>query len=489
MVIKKSVYQCSECSNLTSKWKGRCDSCGAWNTVGEYENPSGGYSNSLSGYLDVLDAKPVPMCEISISDATTCIPTGVLEIDRVLGGGLLPGSVTLLGGEPGIGKSTLIIQALGALAARGHKVLMICAEESVNQVYLRAERLGVCRDNFWLLPETNLSKALESISNIAPLLVVVDSIQTVFDPRVNSAPGSLLQVRACAEQLVRLAKITDISVILIGHVNKEGALAGPKVLEHIVDTVLSFEAERYSSLKLLRATKHRFGPTGELGVFEMTPGGLSEVFDPSKLWLVDYGSDGSDRRRGVVFATMEGPRALLVELQALVVRSTASMPRRFVQGLDQQKLSMVMAVCERITGLHLGGMDVFASVTSGLKIVEPAVDLPLALSLILAAYGIALPEGLVAIGEVGLGGEVRQVSQLTKRLAEANRLGFKKAIVPYNTVPDDKEGKSGIELFQVRSLSEAFDIVLSKQKRKPLPIGDGQDCGPVRKIAVSSVPR
>ena len=353
-------------------------------------------------------------------------PTGIAELDRVLGGGFVPGSITLLGGEPGIGKSTLLLQVLGALAQGGTRCLLVSGEESRQQIRLRAERLGALPAELWLAAETQLPNVVGHVDAVKPQVLVIDSIQTMADPQLASAPGSVGQVRECANALVRLAKQRGLIVVLVGHVTKEGSLAGPRVLEHVVDTVLSFEGDRHHALRLLRATKHRFGATGELGLFEMTESGLSGVADPSALFLVDRrpGVEGS-----VVVASMEGQRPLLVEVQALVVSSGLPMPRRSAQGLDSGRLALLVAVLEQRARYPLGGCDVFASAVGGVRLVEPAGDLGVALAVASAVSGVALPAEMVAIGEVGLAGEVRQVGHLARRLAEAARVGFTSAVV------------------------------------------------------------
>jgi DNA repair protein RadA/Sms len=394
---------------------------------------------------------PVPILEV---DATewSARPTGIGELDRVLGGGFVPGSVTLVGGEPGIGKSTLLLQALGTLAASGARGLLVSAEESKQQVRLRAERLGTLQSRILLLSETSLPDIVRAVDEVAPDYLVIDSIQTVFDPDLQSAPGSVAQVRECAHQLVQLAKQRAMATVLVGHVTKEGALAGPRVLEHVVDTVLSFEGDRHHALRMLRASKHRFGSTEELGLFEMTEQGLQGVPDPSALFLGDRTADvpGS-----VVVPAMEGHRPLLVEVQALIAKSDLPMPRRSAQGLDQGRLSLLLAVLERRVGLIFSGSDVFASAVGGVRINEPAADLAVALALASAMTGVALPPSLVACGEVGLGGELRQVAHTARRLAEAARLGFDEAVVP-SSAPD---APAGLRLHRVGSLADAIDAV------------------------------
>ena len=393
--------------------------------------------------------EPAPIDSIDASIGAP-VATGIAELDRVLGGGLVPGSVTLLGGEPGIGKSTLLLQLLAA--AQG-KTLYVTAEESAQQVRLRAERLGALKDSLWLLPEMSLPHIVRAIDDVQPTLVVVDSIQTVADPELGSTPGSVVQVRGCAHRLVQEAKRRNLPVVLVGHVTIDGGLAGPRVLEHVVDTVLSFEGERHHALRLLRAAKHRFGPTNELGLFEMTEAGLVGVPDASSLFL-------ADRRTGVpgsvVVPTLEGQRPLLVELQALTnPLSGGVQPRRSAQGVDHGRLSMLLAVLERRARVSLAQHEVYASVVGGIKLNEPGADLGLCLALVSAITNTPLPADLVVCGEVGLAGEVRQVGHISHRITEAARLGFTRAIVPGNS-PDTS---SGIKLQKVTTLSEALAAV------------------------------
>ena len=400
--------------------------------------------------IDLVASTPIPLLEVD-TDEWSARPTGIDELDRVLGGGLVPGSVTLLGGEPGIGKSTLLLQVAAAGANTGSRCLVVSAEESAQQVRLRAERLGTLHPRLLVQAETSLPAILAGVDQCDPDLLVVDSIQTVFDPEIGSAPGSVSQVRECAHQLVQVAKARGMAVVLVGHVTKEGALAGPRVLEHVVDTVLAFEGERHHALRLLRAVKHRFGPTGELGLFEMTEGGLAGVPDPSRLFL-------GDRREGVagsaVVPTMEGQRPLLVEVQALVIDTAVPMPRRSAQGLDGSRLALWLAVLERRCGIGFGKQEVYASAVGGVRITEPGADLAVVLALASATHDAPLEDGLVAVGEVGLGGEVRQVAHIERRLTEARRLGFTEAIVPASA-PD---GPPGLRLFRVRSVNDALRV-------------------------------
>jgi DNA repair protein RadA/Sms len=392
------------------------------------------------------EAKPITEVDGSIGQPQ---PTTIPELDRVLGGGIVPGSVTLLGGEPGIGKSTLLMQLLAAWPAR---TLYVTAEESAQQVRLRAERLGALNENVWLLPEMNLHNIFKAIASVQPNLIVIDSIQTIADPELSSPPGSVVQVRGCAHRLVQEAKRSNIPVVLVGHVTKEGGLAGPRVLEHVVDTVLSFEGERHNALRLLRASKHRFGPTSELGLFEMTDAGMVGGPDASQLFL-------ADRRTGVpgsvVVPTIEGQRPLLVELQALTNSvSGGAPPRRSAQGVDSGRLALLLAVLERRARISLAGHEVYASVVGGVKLAEPGADLGLCLALVSAVVNKPLPADLVVIGEVGLAGEVRQVAQVGRRLAEAARLGFTRAIVPASA----SAKVDGIRVEGAATLTEALAL-------------------------------
>ncbi len=449
MAKLRLVYRCTECAGSHPKWSGRCITCGAWNSlVEDVEGPEEPLVSLAAGMSLIApgEAKPITEVDGSIGQPqATTIP----ELDRVLGGGIVPGSVTLLGGEPGIGKSTLLMQLLAAWPAR---TLYVTAEESAQQVRLRAERLGALNENVWLLPEMNLHNIFKAIATVQPNLIVIDSIQTIADPELSSPPGSVVQVRGCAHRLVQEAKRSNIPVVLVGHVTKEGGLAGPRVLEHVVDTVLSFEGERHNALRLLRASKHRFGPTSELGLFEMTDAGMVGVPDASQLFL-------ADRRTGVpgsvVVPTIEGQRPLLVELQALTNSvSGGAPPRRSAQGVDSGRLALLLAVLERRARISLAGHEVYASVVGGVKLAEPGADLGLCLALVSAVVNKPLPADLVVIGEVGLAGEVRQVAQVGRRLAEAARLGFTRAIVPASA----SAKVDGIRVEGAATLTEALAL-------------------------------
>lgn len=449
MAKLRLVYRCTECAGSHPKWSGRCITCGAWNSlVEDVEGPEEPLVSLAAGMSLVApgEAKPITEVDGSIGQPQ---PTTIPELDRVLGGGIVPGSVTLLGGEPGIGKSTLLMQLLAAWPAR---TLYVTAEESAQQVRLRAERLGALNENVWLLPEMNLHNIFKAITSVQPNLIVIDSIQTIADPELSSPPGSVVQVRGCAHRLVQEAKRSNIPVVLVGHVTKEGGLAGPRVLEHVVDTVLSFEGERHNALRLLRASKHRFGPTSELGLFEMTDAGMVGVPDASQLFL-------ADRRTGVpgsvVVPTIEGQRPLLVELQALTNSvSGGAPPRRSAQGVDSGRLALLLAVLERRARISLSAHEVYASVVGGVKLAEPGADLGLCLALVSAVVNKPLPADLVVIGEVGLAGEVRQVAQVGRRLAEAARLGFTRAIVPASA----SAKVDGIRVEGAATLTEALAL-------------------------------
>jgi DNA repair protein RadA/Sms len=418
--------------------------CDAWGTLAEE-------AEAVAPVVVDATDRPTP---IGLVDplAAGATSTGVAELDRVLGGGLVPGSVTLLGGEPGIGKSTLLTQVGAAVARGGGRALYVSAEESRHQVRLRAERLGAVAEGLWLLAETNLPAMLAAFDDVHPDLVLVDSIQTVEDPELGSAPGSVNQVRGCTHRLVREAKSRGLAILLVGHVTKDGALAGPRVLEHVVDTVVAFEGDRHHALRLVRTIKHRFGASGELGVFEMTDAGLVEVPDAGALFLADRrpGTPGS-----AVVPAMEGTRPVLVEIQGLVSGHDIAQPRRSAQGVDAGRLAVVLAVLEERAGVRLRDADVFAVASGGVRVGEPAADLAIAFAVVSSRFGIPLPADVVACGEIGLGGELRQVAHTKRRLAEAARLGFGRALVPWSA-PD---GPPGVDVIRAETLADAMDRV------------------------------
>jgi DNA repair protein RadA/Sms len=435
-------YRCEECGFESPQWLGRCTDCGGWGTFGEA--PLAAAPATRSG---AQPAAPVPIAEVDPGGAPRR-PTGVAELDRVLRGGLVAGSVTLVGGEPGMGKSTLLLQALGAMAGAGARCLLVSAEESPAQVRLRADRLGALAADLLLVHETSLPAVCAHTEALAPDVVAVDSIQTVYDPDAPGAAGSVAQVRDGAQRLVRLAKETGIATIVVGHVTKDGALAGPRALEHVVDTVLSFEGDRHHSLRMLRALKHRFGSTEEMGLLEMRADGLQSVSDPSALFLADRrdGSTGS-----VVAPVLEGARPLCVEVQSLVVDTNAPNPRRVAQAVDHNRLALLLAVLQRRAGLAIGADDVYVSVAGGARVVEPGADLAVVLAVASAKRDRPVGDDVVALGEVGLGGEVRQVPQAARRLTEAARLGFRRAIVPRTT-----PRVNGLECLAVDTVADAM---------------------------------
>lgn len=443
MARTKIEHVCTDCGTSHPKWAGQCAGCSQWNTLVEEftapESASGSPPPDRAGAAQQIgDIDPL---------VSRPRPTGLDELDRVLGGGIVPGSVTLVAGEPGVGKSTVLLQLMSCWPG---KALYICAEESAQQVRLRAERLHAIRPDLWLLAETSLPHVISAIDEVRPSLVVVDSIQTIADPELGSAPGSVGQVRSCAHRLVVEAKRRDVPVVLVGHVTKDGGIAGPRVLEHMVDTVLSFDGDRHHALRLLRATKHRFGPTDQLGLFEMAGQGLHGVPDPSRLFL-------ADRRTGLpgsaIVPTMEGQRPIVIELQALTAPAPPGVPaRRTVQGLDGGRLALLLAVLQRHGRLPVPQHDVYASVAGGVKLTEPGLDLGLCLAVASSLLGVPLPSDLAAFGEVGLGGELRQVGQAPRRYVEAERLGFTSVIAPANS--PDPEGD--IALHRARTLPEAL---------------------------------
>ena len=444
MAKSKSIYSCTECGATSPKWQGQCPGCAEWNTLVESvaEKASTHRYESLAPVARLRKLSDIEAHE------TERIPTGIAEFDRALGGGLVPGGVVLIGGDPGIGKSTLLLQALSLLSA-SCKVLYVSGEESGEQVALRARRLGLDGQALQLMAEINLERILATLQAERPQVAVIDSIQTMWSDQLSSAPGSVAQVRECAAQLTRLAKQLGITVILVGHVTKEGALAGPRVLEHIVDTVLYFEGDTHSSFRLIRAFKNRFGAVNELGVFAMTDKGLKGVNNPSALFLSQHGQDVAG---SCVMVTQEGTRPLLVEIQALV-DSAHGNPRRLTVGLDAQRLAMLLAVLHRHAGVVCFDQDVFVNAVGGVKIAEPAADLAVLLSITSSLKNKPLPSKLVVFGEVGLAGEIRPAPRGQERLKEAAKLGFTRALIPEANRP--KQPIAGMEVIAVKRVEEA----------------------------------
>ncbi len=446
MAKPKKFYQCQACGYTTAKWMGRCPDCGEWNTLAEEKKEA---ARRGGGLVSGGRAEPVPLNEIE-TDTSVRVSTGIGELDRVLGGGIVPGSVVLIGGDPGIGKSTLLLQAVAKLKGR---VLYVSGEESPEQIKIRSGRLRINSKAVSLLPENSLEHVIEAADEMAPSAVVIDSIQTMYTEEFESAPGSVGQVRECAAKMMFYAKRNAVPVFLIGHVTKEGAIAGPRVLEHIVDTVLYFEGDRGHPYRILRAVKNRFGSTNEIGVFEMSDAGLKEVENPSELFL-------SERPQGVagsvVTSSIEGTRPLLVEIQALVSQTMFGVPRRTAIGMDFQRVNLLVAVLEKLAGLNLGGMDIFTNVVGGLKLAEPATDLAVVLALASSLREVPIGSEVIAFGEVGLSGEIRAVSQAELRLKEAAKIGFRKAVIPRGSSSRLREN-FGLEIIPVGNVSEALE--------------------------------
>ncbi len=452
MAKAKTIYVCTECGGQTPKWQGQCPHCMEWNTLIESvaEAAASGGKNRFSALA--ASGKMQMLAEVEAAEVPRT-PTGIEEFDRVLGGGLVQGAVVLIGGDPGIGKSTLLLQVLAHLSSQ-QSTLYVSGEESAQQIALRAKRLSLDARSLRLLPEIQLEKIQAAIMQDKPDVVVIDSVQTVYSEQLTSAPGSVAQVRECAAQLTRIAKSGNITMILVGHVTKEGALAGPRVLEHIVDTVLYFEGDTHSSFRLIRAFKNRFGAVNELGVFAMTEKGLREVSNPSALFLSQHGAQVAG---SCVMVTQEGTRPLLVEIQALLDEAHSPNVRRLSLGLEQNRLAMLLAVLHRHAGIACFDQDVFINAVGGVKITEPGADLAVILAMVSSLRNKPLPEKLVVFGEVGLAGEVRPVQRGQERLREAAKLGFTQAIIPKANAPRQKI--AGIEIFAVERVEEAVNRV------------------------------
>ncbi|MET3131299.1 DNA repair protein RadA/Sms [Oxalobacteraceae bacterium GrIS 1.11] len=453
MAKAKTNYTCSECGGVSNKWTGQCGACQQWNTLVETVAETGGGNNRYSNPQHMALAQTAPVLSLADIDAID-VPrfgTGIEEFDRVLGGGMVAGGVVLIGGDPGIGKSTLLLQALANMS-HSKRVLYVSGEESGAQIALRAKRLVIDAKDLKLQAEIQLEKILGTLADLKPDVAVIDSIQTVYSDALSSAPGSVAQVRECAAQLTRMAKQTGVTIILVGHVTKEGALAGPRVLEHIVDTVLYFEGDAHSSFRLVRAIKNRFGAVNELGVFAMTEKGLKGVSNPSALFLSQHDNQvpGS-----CVMVTQEGTRPLLVEIQALVDTSHLPNARRLSVGLEQNRLAMLLAVLHRHAGIAAFDQDVFINAVGGVKITEPAADLAVLLAINSSMRNKPLPRGLVVFGEVGLAGEIRPAPRGQERLREAAKLGFSLAMIPKSNMP--KQAIEGMTIIAVERIDEAFN--------------------------------
>ena len=451
MAKAKTVFFCSECGHESSKWLGQCPACKSWNTFVEEKQSvtkKGGAKPRRAS------ASPMNMSEVSIKSEER-IPTGIGELDRVLGGGIVTGSLSLVGGDPGIGKSTLLLQVCRNLVNANRKVLYVSGEESEHQIKMRAERIGAFEDELLLFCETILEEILEGIRKVRPEFVVIDSIQTMFSEELTAAAGSVSQVREVTAQMMRIAKEENIAVFIVGHVTKEGVVAGPRTLEHMVDTVLYFEGEREAAYRILRGVKNRFGSTNEIGVFEMCADGLTEVENPSKMMLNGRPVDASG---SVVVCSLEGTRPILIEIQALISPTSFQMPRRTAVGIDYNRVNLLMAVLEKRVGLQLGGCDAYVNLAGGMRLVEPAIDLGIILAIASSYKNIPLPEDTIIFGEVGLVGEVRRVSQGDQRIKEAEKLGFKTCILPKANV-DSLKIRTNMRLLGVANVREALDCI------------------------------
>lgn len=455
MAKSKYIYTCNQCGYESSKWNGKCPSCGAWNSFEEdiAEKPSIAGRSAQSTAADLSDK--ITELENIGADDDIRYDTGLQELNRVLGGGLVKGSLVLLGGEPGIGKSTILLQICQFLG-EDHSVLYVSGEESARQIKLRAQRLRVDTENLYILTATDAESIAETISSCTPDIVIIDSIQTMCINRISSSPGSLTQVRECTNLFMHTAKSLELPIIIVGHVNKDGAIAGPKVMEHIVDAVLHFEGERHQSYRLLRAVKNRFGSTNEIGVFEMLDRGLQEVENPSQMLL-------SGRPHNVsgtcVACVMEGTRPILAEVQALAAKTSYSAPRRMATGFDFNRLNIIIAVLEKRLGIFLGTLDIYLNIVGGFHLDEPAGDLPVAMALYSGVMDKQINEELIAFGEIGLGGEIRSVSHIVQRIKEAERMGFRYCVVPKQSMSNISIKDYNIKIIAVSTLKQALDCV------------------------------
>lgn len=446
----KTIFVCNECGYESAKWMGKCPACNSWNTFFEEKL----YTKVESGKREKkIQEAPKPLNSFVGQDAQRT-STGYAELDRVLGGGLVKGSLVLVGGEPGIGKSTLILQLCDKVKGEG-KVLYVSGEESAEQIKLRADRLNIKNDDILFLGETDIDIIDQNIEELNPKLVIIDSMQTMYSEDISSAPGSVSQVREITSRIMKICKSRKITTIIIGHVTKDGNIAGPRVLEHMVDTVLYIEGERYFSYRMIRGVKNRFGSTNEVGMFEMQEKGMVEITNPSSILI----SEREDNPSGsVVVATVEGTRPLLVELQALVTQSVFGLPRRTANGIDYNRLTLLVAVMEKKAGFMLGNQDVYLNVVGGLKVNEPALDLGIILATASSFKNVSIPKGVIALGEVGLTGEVRTINMMEKRLKEAERLGFKKCIIPENNKKLLKESYK-LDIIGVKNINEAMKAI------------------------------
>jgi DNA repair protein radA len=457
MAKVKSKYVCQNCGYENPKWLGKCPECLQWNTfVEEIEEKMTPRQESLAKQASRSTSRPVSINSIAPKREER-FSTSIPELDRVLGGGVIPGSLVLVGGDPGIGKSTLLLQVSNNVAETGKKVIYISGEESENQIKMRAKRLKISSDNLYIYTENNLAAIELQIAEVEPDMVIVDSIQTMISPEINSAPGTISQIKEGTSKFMKISKSKSISTFIVGHVTKEGALAGPKLLEHMVDTVLYFEGERYNTYRLLRAVKNRFGSTNELGVFEMKSDGLVELENPSKVLIAEKPNDVSG---SVIVSTVEGTRSMLLELQALVAPTNFGYPRRTTTGVDNNRVALILAVLEKVIGMQVQSQDVFVNIIGGLRINEPSMDLGIALAIASSFRNIPVDASVVVTGEIGLTGELRTVSFIEKRIMECEKLGFKKMVIPKGNYLEEFKKDYRIELVPVYNLRQAIREVL-----------------------------
>jgi len=448
----KAVYVCQECGASSPKWQGKCTSCGAWNSF-VLEEPEPLAATLATSPTE--GAQPLTLDEVDLVSVKRLL-TGISELDGVVGGGLVPGSVLLLGGEPGIGKSTLLLQMALALSRAGESVMYVCGEESAAQVRMRAKRLGAAGDQFWLLAENNVKAILYQAAQKNAAFLIVDSIQTVFLPELSPSPGSVSQVRHCGAAILQFAKENNVTALLVGHVTKEGALAGPRVLEHMVDAVLYFEGERLGQLRLLRAVKNRFGSTNEIGVFEMTERGLLPLNDPSGIFLAERSGEASG---AVVGCVMQGTRPVLLEVQALTSPTTFGNPRRLAYGIDYNRLLIIIAVLEKRAGFNLAAQDIYVNVTGGIRVDDPAIDLAVASAIASAYRDRPLPAGLLCAGEIGLTGEVRHLGQGARRLSEAAKFNFDTVLMPVDTQIKKEAAAKKLQILPAKNVKQALAAI------------------------------
>ena len=450
----KTKYVCQQCGYETARYMGKCPECGNWETFIEEKVVPEQTPKNNRVVLDTMP--PTPIKEIKVGSEIR-VSTNISEFDRVLGGGLVQGSLVLIAGDPGIGKSTILLQSSGELCKQNKKVLYVSAEESASQIKLRADRLSISHDNLYIYPQTNFESIKYQIEKERPDIVVVDSIQAIYSTDIQSSAGSVSQIRECCNSLMQIAKQENITIIVIGHVTKEGNIAGPKVLEHMVDTVIQFEGDKYKSYRILRAVKNRFGNTSEVGIFKMSEHGLSEVINPSELFLKEYNQ--SQATGSVIIVTNEGTRPMLVEIQALVGTTPYPSPRRVTNGVDLSRVLQILAVLEKRVGMNLSKQDVYVNVIGGIDIQEPAADLGIALAVATCARDVVIDPHTAIVGEVGLSGEIRAVNNIEKRIKEVQKLGFKKIIIPDSNKIDDEF--KGIQIVRVKRIIEAISACLT----------------------------